>query len=220
MRTVLLLVAMGLGAPPDELRTYAIDAGASDVYVQIAPDRGTLLSGLSHEHVIVARALRGKVEWREDRPDACWVDIEVPVSGLEVDPEPKRRALGFDKPLSDGDRAKVEKNMRAKNQLWADEYALIRFRGTRCERKDASTIEVRGALTVRGVSADVVLPVRVDFEEDGLRARVDFTRVHADFGFEPYSNLLGALKNDDALRFHVDLRATRTSTVSQPSGPE
>lgn len=215
MRIVLPILAVSVGSQPASAESFRIDEAASDVYVQIAPDPGTLLSGLSHEHVIVARRLEGEVRWNPERPEDCWVEVEVPVSGLEVDPEAKRKSLGFDKELSDDNRKKVDRNMRAKNQMWAERYPTVRFRAARCRAEGDETIRVDGALTIRGVSKNVSLPVKVSFDERGLRAQVDFRRVHADFGFSPYSNLLGALKNDDALRFHVDIRATRTSTQAE-----
>lgn len=200
---------MVAGAPnaDDGAARYRVVAETSDVYVHLKPDSSTLLSGLSHEHVIVAGDISGEVRWNPSTPADCWVDVQVPVSGLVVDPPKKREALGFDKELSDGDRKKVEKNMRAKNQLWADEYDTIRFRAAQCSPLEDDVIEVKGSLTVRGVSANVSLPVKVTFEEGGLRARVEFSKVHADFGFEPYSNMLGALKNDERIDFHVDIRA-------------
>ena len=207
---------MSLGAPndgaTDDAATYRVVPEASDVYVHLRPESGTLLSGLSHEHAIVARRFSGEIRWTPASPADCWVDIEVPIDGLVVDPPEKREALGFDKGLSEGDRKKVEKNMRAKNQLWADKYGSIRFRAVECSALEDGVIEVRGALTVRGVSANVALPVQVEFDGDGLRARVEFSKVHADFGFSPYSNFLGALKNDERIDFHVDVRAKRVGT--------
>lgn len=215
MRSLLPILLMSAGAPSGDgaegATTYRVVPDASDVYVHLRPDSGTLLSGMSHEHVIVARRFSGEIRWNPSAPEDCWVDVEVPVDGLVVDPTEKREALGFDKDLSDGDRKKVEKNMRAKNQLWVEKFGAIRFRAAKCSGLEDGVIEIRGAITIRGVSANVTLPVKVDFEDEGLRARVEFAKVHADFGFSPYSNFLGALKNDERIDFHVDVRAERVA---------
>jgi polyisoprenoid-binding protein YceI len=213
MRSLLPILLVSVGAPDggaaNGAATYRVVPDASDVYVHLRPDSSTLLSGMSHEHAIVARRFSGEIRWNPASPEDCWVEVEVPIDGLEVDPPEKREALGFDKGLSEGDRKKVEKNMRAKDQLWAEKYDSIRFRAAGCSALEEGVIEIRGALTVRGVSANVELPVNVEFDDDGLRARVEFSKLHADFGFNPYSNLLGALKNDERIDFHVDVRADR-----------
>lgn len=214
-----LLTAIPSASAEEEstMERYEIDAEASDVYVHLRPAPGTLLSGLSHEHVIVARQISGRVEWDPNRPEACWVEVDVPVAGLDVDPPAKREEMAFDKDLSDGDRKKVDRNMRAKGQLWAEEHPSIRFRGTRCEVLEDGVLQLEGSLTIRGVSNSLSLPIRVDRDDDGLRARVEFDQTHRAYGFEPYSALLGSLKNDETISFHVDLRARR---VKAPADPE
>lgn len=197
-------MAMIAGMPTG---TFEVVAQESDVYVTLRPAK-TVLSGLSHEHVIVADRLEGTVQVEDG---TCRIDVSTQVLDLKVDPPEKRKALGFDKDLSEGDRKSVAKNMRAKNQLFADRFPSIRFVATDCKAVDEGRIFVHGTLTIRGMGAQVYLPMRVEEDDEGLRARVDFTQSHADFGFSPYSAALGALKNDDALRFHVDVRARRVS---------
>ncbi|NJK89711.1 MAG: YceI family protein [Myxococcales bacterium] len=142
-----------------------------------------------------------------------------PVDALIVDPPEKRRELQFSKSVSEGDREKIRRNMLAKGQLWAERHPTIRFDAGRCERIREGDILVRGNLSVRGVASQVDLPMSVAFDEGTLRARVGFDKTHADFGFKPYSAALGALKNADVLSFYVDLRATRTGTVTRATGP-
>ncbi len=185
---------------------FTVDPARSDVYVQLKPDEGTLLSGLSHEHVIVAERFDGEVRYG---PEGCRVDVRVPVSGLVVDPPAKRKALGFEKDLSEKDIKKIDRNMRAKDQLWTDRYGEIRYQAERCRELEPGVLEISGKLTLRGVTLALSLPVKVDATADGLRARVDFERTHGDFGFSPYKAFLGTLKNADSLKFHVDIHARR-----------
>jgi len=187
---------------------YLVSPKDSEVYVVVKKDRGTLLSGLSHDHVIVAEKFTGFIEWNPDEPSACQVEITVPVRSLVVDPDDKREALGFGKELDEGGKQKVRDNMLAKSQLFARSFPEIRFKASRCAAQAGGGVAMTGALTIRGVSVEMSLPMQVEFGEDQLRAQVEFTRSH-EFGFDPYSNALGALKNDDPLRFHVDIVARR-----------
>jgi polyisoprenoid-binding protein YceI len=215
MRFVLPVLLMATGPlSGGSAADFSIDAASSDVYVQLRPADGPILNGLSHHHVIVARRIEGDIHWDPQAPDACRVRVDVPIAGLDVDPERKRAALGFEKSMSDGDRKKTAKNMKAKDQLWADRHPVIEFRSARCEADGEGIVRVDGKLSIRGVGKSLSLPVKIEPDAKGLRARVDFEQVHGDFGFEPYSALFGALKNEDSLRFHVDIRAVRTSTTS------
>ncbi|MEM1023607.1 MAG: YceI family protein [Myxococcota bacterium] len=187
---------------------YLVSPKESEVYVVVKKDRSTLLAGLSHDHVIVAQSFAGFVEWDPGEPSACRVEIVVPVRSLVVDPDGKRESLGFEKELGESGKQKVRDNMLAKSQLFARSFPEIRFEAQQCTVAAEGKIALEGALTIRGVRVKMNLPMKVDFDQDRLRARVDFTRGH-EFGFDPYSNALGALKNDEPLRFHVDIVAIR-----------
>jgi polyisoprenoid-binding protein YceI len=193
--------------------TYRMVPEQSDVYVQLRPAK-TLLSGLSHRHVIVARTFDGTVTYGP--PEDCRISVTVPVSELEVDPEEKRAELGFDKKLSEGDKRDIRRNMLKPDQLWGDRHPMIRFESDSCTDYGEGRVLVRGKMTIRGVGKQLDLPLRVRFDDQGLWAEVAFTQVHEDFGFEPYSAALGALKNDRPIRFNVRIRAERVP--SAPSG--
>ncbi|MGF1510857.1 MAG: YceI family protein [Myxococcota bacterium] len=206
-----LMMMTSISAGPTH---YRVVPEQSDVFVELKPAK-TILSGLSHRHVIVAENFSGQVKFDPDDPEACRVDIQVPVKDLVVDPEPKRKALGFEKKLSDGDKDEIRKNMLKKNQLWADKYETVRFESVSCVEVEPERFRIRGALTVRGVQADLELPIQVQFDPEGLRARTVFVQVHEDFGFKPYSAALGALKNDERIRFHVDIRAIKDPSTER-----
>ena len=177
--------AQGAQISKGDAGTYRVEASQSDLYVVVRKARGRLLSGLSHDHVIVAESFSGEVRWAHESPDACSVRIEVPVESLVVDPEAKRRELEFERSLDEGDKKAIRKNMLAKGQLWAERHSAVTFEGTDCAAREGGVVVVRGALTIRGVSLDLSLPLEVTFEDESLRARTDFRRVHRDFGFEP-----------------------------------
>ena len=68
-------------------------------------------------------------------------------------------------------------------------------------------LSVAGKLKVRGTEASVAPDVTITVYEGKLYAQATFDVRHASFGFEPYSFLFGAVRNDDPLRFTLDIVA-------------
>ncbi len=62
-----------------------------------------------------------------------------------------------------------------------------------------------GKLTMRGTSKTVTANMTVNADGSKLSAKGSFTASHADFGFSPFSAILGTLKNDEALSFSIDV---------------
>lgn len=195
--------------------SLSVDGEASRAWVTVDP-ADTVLSGLSHRHVVVADRLEGNVRFDEDA-GTCSVQVQTSVTDLRVDPTEKRKELGFEKKLSDADRKSVRKNMLAQGQLWAQRFPRIRFSADSCEWLGEGRVFVKGRLKIRGVSTRLYLPVRLEPVEEGIRVRTEFIKRHEDFGFEPYKAALGALKNGEVLSFEVDIRL-RTRAAG-PDGP-
>lgn len=195
----LLLLCPGLAEASEH--TYTLDEGQSYLFVELRPASG-LLSKVSHRHVVRASGWTGTVRWDPANPVGCSVEIEIPVSQLVVDEPKMRQRLGYEERISDGDRDRVRENMLAEDQLFGKKHQKIRFSATKCERK-AEGIVVTGDLEIRGVKKQISVPMKVDFNGDRFRAQGKFTLKHSDFGFEPYSTALGAISNDEALRFQV-----------------
>ena len=184
--------------------TYTLDATKSSLYVQVFKDPTTVAADLSHDHVVAATGWTGTVTWGAG---PCAVDISVPVAGLRNDDDAMRKRVGYDVMLDEGQRADVKANMLGASQLDASRSPTITYKAASCEATDA-TWKVTGALTIRGVAKRVITTLKVSADGARFSASGKFTAKTTDFGFEPFSAMLGALKNKAEMKFTLDVVGT------------
>jgi polyisoprenoid-binding protein YceI len=175
--------------------------------VQVFKDPDTVASNLSHDHVIVATGWSGTVHWDPSDPAACRIDIKVPVSGLVNDEEAMRKRVGYDTVLDAGQRGEVKDNMLAAGQLDAKSFPSITFTSTRCEPA-GDKVKIAGNLSIHGVAKAIAPLFSLSADGHELSASGGFSAKATDFGFQPYSALLGALKNKNEMRFTVVAKAS------------
>ncbi len=209
MLTLLTALQLG-GSPAMAADTYDLDPSRSKLYVIVRNDTSTLASGLGHDHAISAERFDGTVTWDVSDASACDVDLSLQVEKLEVDPPGLREHADLDPDGAVGDSAKqtIQRNFSKKSQLWAERYPTITYASSSCSGT-TGTVQVTGALTIRGVTKSFTVPMQVTVEGATFRARGRLETTHQAFGFKPYSNLAGALRNQDSLEFVMDLRGTR-----------
>ena len=198
----------------DSGTTYTLDPVRSRVYVQIFKDTTTVGSDLSHDHVVLATGWTGTATLSPTDPAVCSVDVVVPVSGLRPDQPELRQKVGYTVMLTDAQQAQVAEHMVGSDQLNAASFSDIRFRATSCSGSAAvastgtasiASRTVTGQLTIHGVSKTVQVPIRVTFDGASLHITGAFSAVHEDFGFTPYTALLGTLRNQAGLNFTLDV---------------
>jgi polyisoprenoid-binding protein YceI len=185
--------------------TYTLDPAKGAVYVQVFKDAGTVAAGLSHDHVVRATGWSGTVRWDPADPSGCRISLTVPVTGLRTDEDSMRKRVGYDTTLDADQREEITGNMLAAGQLDATRYTQITFASTRCEAA-GDKVKVSGTLTVRGKGAPVTSTMTLAADGATLSAAGTFSAKATDFGFEPYSALLGALKNRNEMKFTVDVK--------------
>jgi len=95
--------------------------------------------------------------------------------------------VGYDAPLSEKARGDVRKNMLSKKQLDAKRHAAITF---------ASPVTT---------TATVSASMQIEATPESFRAAGGFSARHADWGFSPYTAMMGALKNMELLRFNLSV---------------
>ncbi|MCO6010604.1 YceI family protein [Actinoallomurus purpureus] len=169
----------------------------------LGPDSGRLLvrtsrSGVGRKvgHDLTIEVTRWSGEAVVDPADPASLSVTV---SAEVDSLKVREGTGGIKPLTDSDRAEIEKNAREKI-LRAREHPVITFRSTGVEgTPEAFTIT--GDLTIMGRTN--AISVRGGVEDD--RVRGGTTVVQTRWGIKPYSALLGALKLADEVAVEFDL---------------
>jgi polyisoprenoid-binding protein YceI len=198
---VLILLGPGIAASA----TFRIDPERTRLAVRT--HRDGIGSGLAHDHVVEATEVTGLVEYDPGRPEASSVTVEARTASLRVDEPASRRRLGVEGDLSDSQRADVAKAMRAVDQLDVARHPTIRFASTRIVSEGEGRLRVTGALTLRGVTREVSFPATVALEGGALRGRATLTFLQSSFGYQPYSALLGAIRNKDEVSLHVELVA-------------
>jgi polyisoprenoid-binding protein YceI len=149
----------------------------------------------------------GAVTWDPTNPGACKVDINVPVSQLQVDAPEMRKKVGYDTVLDDSQRADVTKNMLSDEQLDGAKFSNITFKATKCEGAGDS-VKVSGNLTIHGVSKSVTVPMKIS-AGDTISAKGSLHILASDDGFQPYSALLGQLKNQNDMTLTIDVVGAR-----------
>jgi hypothetical protein len=125
---------------------------------------------------------------------AAQLTAELDLGSLEV-----REGTGGAKPLTDGDRTQIKKQMSG---ILGD--ATASFTSSRIIRSGRSGGAIDGTLTLKGKSQ----PVRLQVTEPAPgRYRGSGTVLQSAFGIKPYTGFFGALKLRDevVLEFEVDL---------------
>lgn len=196
-------------APPaaSSPRSYTLDPGSSELYVQVYKDPNTLASGLSHDHVIVANGWTGTAEWDAADVGRCKVFLSVPVAKLVNDETAMRQKVGYSTVLSDGDRADIKEHMLGDGQLDAAKYPNITFTSTSCaangDSSSSGRVNVTGTFTMHGTAKTITIPMKVSATDADFSAAGFFTVNQTDFGFQPFSALGGTLKNKNEVRFTI-----------------
>lgn len=200
------LPALAEEAAKPSLSIYTIDGQRSDLVVRTFKDG--VAARLAHDHVIRAQDVAGELVFEPTRLHEARLKVVVQVATLVVDELKVRKRFGLEGAVSAGDLATIRENMLAKDQLWVDEHKTIEFASRRFRENPDRTYTVEGDFTLRGVTRPVRLSVVIDPLGEGLLRGVGKLRLkQSDFGYEPYSGLLGAVKNQDEVVLHITLVA-------------
>jgi polyisoprenoid-binding protein YceI len=186
--------------------TYGLDAQKSWLYVVVLNDTSAMASRLGHDHGIRASTFDGSVVWDTADASACSVEITFPVTALVVDPAGMRERAGLDPDGAVGDSAKstIKDNMLGKRQLDGSNHPTASYKSRSCDGTTGK-VEVTGDLTLRGVTKPVSLTMDVKASEASFSAAGSVTIKATDFGFDPFSNLAGALRNKDEMKLVIDV---------------
>jgi len=169
--------------------------------------RDGVAAKLGHDHVVQATIFSGRVTYDPSAPTLSSVAAEVRTATLTVDDAETRRRFGLEGQPSAKDVAEIEKSMKAEGQLDVVKFPLITFTSTAITPQAQDRYLVTGQLTIRGVTRAVQFPASVIMEGNVFRATATLTFMQSAFGYKPYSALLGAIKNKDAVTLHIDLVA-------------
>jgi polyisoprenoid-binding protein YceI len=211
---------------------WALSAGAATW--QLDPDRSVVAllthragvgARLAHDHLVVAPLAGVTLELDADRPEAARLTVAVRADALEIDAAAARARWGGRlaelgalakglEPVPEGDRAKVRAAMLGASQLDAARHPELRVelvslarRGGDGDARPTPGWTARVRLTLRGKTIEKELAVRFELEAGELTAEALGEMRFTELGIEPYSTLLGAIRNDDLFHLFVALAA-------------
>lgn len=177
---------------------YAVDPGASRVRIHLG--RAGLMKFLGHDHEIEAPLAEGRLEVVDDDPARSRVTLRFESARLSVVPgrEPA------------GDVRKVEERMRGPEVLEVERYPEISFASTsvriQARAEPRTRIIVAGALTLRGRSFPVEIPLEVVRDALAIEARGEVDLELRDLGLKPPS-VAGVVKVANRFRLAFEIRA-------------
>jgi hypothetical protein len=206
-----------LGAAP-LFAGAALDAERS--VLAMLTHKAGIASGLAHDHLVTAPLSALTLTLDPAAPEATRAKLELRVDQLEIDHFAARakwkgrlRELGVGPekldPVSEDDRAKVRAAMLDEEQLDAGRFPqlsaeLVALRSA-ADAPKPFTGFARLKLTIHGKSVERDVPASWKVENGVVSAEALGEFKFTEFGIEPYSGPLGAVKNRDDFHLFVAL---------------
>lgn len=221
-RRAALLLAAGLLAPAGRAAAEApLSLSPEDSVLAVVTHKAGPAARLAHDHLVVAGGDPPVVVFAPREAAATRFDVEVQVENLRIDEAalqerwyPRLAELGIlaepFEPPSEGDLAKIRKAMLSSEQLDLAGHPTLRARLLAVREAPsklggvAFTHAVDVAWTIRGVTVERPAAARWEESAGAVILEAVGTLRFTDFGIEPYSAVLGAVRNAD--EFHVYLR--------------
>ena len=116
------------------------------------------------------------------------------------------------KAFSEADRKAIDKDIREK-ALEVSQYPEIVFKSTEVRASQIAagdyTIDLRGELTLHGVTRQVTVPTRVSVREGTLTARGEFSVLHSEYKIRRLSAAAGTVKASEEIRMAFEIVARK-----------
>lgn len=202
------------GAPPIPADSYLESARRGSSVFEILPAQSLLLihvgragpaARLGHDHAVASENLSGFIELGRDAAESR-ADVAFPVRDLVVDKAAYRERLGLDTRPTGDDIAGTYGNML--KVLEPDLYPWVAMSARPAAVTDDG-MELSVSVTLRGASAEFLVPVKLAVEQDQLTAYGSVVIHHSDFGVEPFSTMGGLLRVADELGIALEITARR-----------
>jgi polyisoprenoid-binding protein YceI len=193
------LAPIGAAAQPAE---YAVDGARSTVRIHVGKSGAFSFAG--HRHQVEA-PVAGTIRADPAALEASAVELRFASAGLRVRPEGEPA----------GDAPRVQEVMQGPKVLEVARFPEIRFvskavRG-RAAGGSAYDLTLVGDLTLRDVTRELTVPVRVALEGDALSATGRAVLRHDQFGLKPVSAAGGTVKVANELRVEFTIVAARVA---------
>jgi polyisoprenoid-binding protein YceI len=210
--TALVLLLSACGAPKSrpvgsphpvapaasQAGSYHLDAAQSELRILVY--RAGPMERLGHNHVIVNRAVDGRVAYAGDLSAASF-SLSLPSAAFQVDDAAQRTQEGadFSEDVSGDAKAGTLHNMLSPAVLDAAQFPDIAIRSVAISNTNGS-LEATLEVSVAGHESRLVAPFTVDIAPGHLTARGTLTLRQSALGLTPLSIFLGALRVQDEMR--------------------
>ena len=180
------------------LRTGRYKLGPEDGTVLVRTGREGAAAKMGHDLTLLATRWTATVSVDAEDPARSRITAVVEAASLVV-----REARGGPVGLTELQREEIENNIRTK-VLRSDRHPTITFRSTAVEG-DGRRASATGRLTIGRRTRPATLSLRAR-RSQLPRISATTSIVQTEFGIEPYSALLGALRVKDEVEVVVDVR--------------
>jgi polyisoprenoid-binding protein YceI len=199
-----LLAAAFLALLPRPAAAAPFTADASSGHIIVHAVKAGLLSGLAHDHRLLAERWRADAGWDLEGSGAFDLRIVVDASSLR---ETATR-------LGEASRALIGREVAGPEVLDARKFPEIRVRaaGTLASPprgEEEREGELRAEVTLRGETRPLPVAFRLTASGAGFRARGTVLLRQTDFGMTPFTTAMGTIGVDDELRIEFDLLLAR-----------
>jgi polyisoprenoid-binding protein YceI len=184
--TVSLLLALLLTAACQLAAAQAVpvDTGRSSLTVHV--EKSGLFSAFAHNHTIEAPIASGRL------------DVEKRSATLVFD---AKEMKVLDEGVKDSERADIDQTMKSDKVLDVARFPEIRFVSTNIAPLDGGRYQVRGDLTLHGVTRPVDLPIALANGRYTGSVKLKQT----DFGIAPVSVAGGTVKVKDVIEIVLEI---------------
>lgn len=150
-----------------------VDTGRSNLTIHV--DKAGLFSAFGHNHIIRAPIVSGRVDVEKRSVELTFKTKEMKV---------------LDEGIKDSERTEIDQTMKSDKVLDVQRFPEIRFASTAITPQDGGRYQVRGDLTLHGVTRPLELSVA--FSKDRYTGSVKLKQT--DFGITPVSVAGGTVK--------------------------
>jgi polyisoprenoid-binding protein YceI len=175
---------------------YQLDASHSNFIAHAMA--GGLLWFKGHDHLIAVRDFGGEAQLTPDQINSASLEINAKAASM----------VETSSVFTDQQKQIIDKELR-EIVLQPDQYPDITFRSTQVSGSksagDTYDLDVKGNLTLHGVTREITIPAKITVNGTELRAVGEFSIDRGDFKVKATSAVHGLVRVRDKIKFNFDI---------------
>ncbi|MHB8691176.1 MAG: YceI family protein [Solirubrobacteraceae bacterium] len=182
----------------------SIEIGPANAHLTVHTGRAGMAARAGHDLILEPERWSASLDLA-----AGSVTAKIDANSLRV-----REGMGGVKPLSDKDKADIEKTM-AEKILKTSQYPEITYESSSSSGLGGPQWQIDGRLTLCGVTMPVQIPVTAKPSGDEMVLEASIRILQSQFGIKPYSGMMGALKVADEVEIRAEARIPTSELPQQ-----